>query len=122
MPARDGLKGLPEAVETVWPRTIVQTCIVHLPRDSTRHAARQNGDKTARLLKPVCTAPTEETARDRSTESADAWGRKYPAGGQGPWTLPQRAGRPEVRLPGPPCPSVPRARARPAGPCTGRPH
>ncbi|WAP57833.1 IS256 family transposase [Streptomyces sp. S465] len=35
----DGLKGLPEAVETVWPRTIVQTCVVHLLRNSFRYAA-----------------------------------------------------------------------------------
>lgn len=37
----DGLKGLPEAVKTVWPRTIVQTCIIHLLRNSFRYAARQ---------------------------------------------------------------------------------
>jgi transposase-like protein len=38
----DGLKGPPEAVETVWPRTIVQTCVVHLLRNSFRYAARQD--------------------------------------------------------------------------------
>jgi putative transposase len=36
----DGLKGLPDAVETVWPRTVVQTCIVHLIRNSIRYCAR----------------------------------------------------------------------------------
>ncbi|WP_438453463.1 transposase, partial [Streptomyces asiaticus] len=36
----DGLKGLPDAVETVWPRTVVQTCIVHLIRNSIRYVAR----------------------------------------------------------------------------------
>ncbi|MFI1759699.1 IS256 family transposase [Streptomyces sp. NPDC020571] len=75
----DGLKGLPEAVETVWPRTIVQTCVVHLLRNSFRYAARQDWDKIARLLKPVCTAATEEAALERFAEFADAWGRKYPA-------------------------------------------
>ncbi|MBT2529745.1 IS256 family transposase [Streptomyces sp. ISL-99] len=75
----DGLKGLPDAVETVWPRTIVQTCVVHLLRNSFRYAARQDRDKIAKLLKPVCTAPTEEAALDRFAEFADAWGRKYPA-------------------------------------------
>lgn len=74
----DGLKGLPEAVETV-PRTIVQTCVVHLLRNSFRYAARQDWDKIARLLKPVYTAPTEEAALERFAEFADAWGRKYPA-------------------------------------------
>ena len=75
----DGLKGLPDAVETVWPRTIVQTCVVHLLRNSFRYAARQDWDKIAKLLKPVYTAPTEEAALDRFAEFADAWGRKYPA-------------------------------------------
>ncbi|MDH6613831.1 putative transposase [Streptomyces sp. SAI-135] len=75
----DGLKGLPEAVETVWSRTIVQTCVVHLLRNSFRYAARQDSDKIARLLKPVYTAPTEGAALDRFAEFADAWGRKYPA-------------------------------------------
>ncbi|KFG71719.1 IS256 family transposase [Streptomyces mutabilis] len=75
----DGLKGLPEAVETLWPRTIVQTCVVHPLRSSFRYAARQDWDKIARLLKPVYTAPTEEAALERFAEFADAWGRKYPA-------------------------------------------
>lgn len=75
----DGFKGLPDAVETVWPRTIVQTCVVHLLRNSFRHAARQDWDKIAKLLKPVYTSPTEEAALDRFAEFADAWGRKYPA-------------------------------------------
>jgi transposase-like protein len=80
----DGLKGLPEAVETVWPRTIVQNCVVHLLRNSFRYATRQDWDKIAKLLKPVYlkpvyTAPTEEAALDRFAEFAHAWGRKYPA-------------------------------------------
>ncbi len=75
----DGLKGLPDAVETVWPKTIVQTCVVHLLRNSFRYAARQDWDKIAKLLKPVYTAPTEEAALERFAEFADTWGRKYPA-------------------------------------------
>ena len=75
----DGLKGLPEAVETVWPRTIVQTCVVHLLRNSLRYAARQDWDKIAKALRPVYTAPTEDAATERFLEFAEAWGRKYPA-------------------------------------------
>lgn len=75
----DGLKGLPEAVETVWPRTIVQTCVVHLLRNSFRHAARQDWDKIAKALKPVYTAPNEAAAAERFSEFQDAWGKKYPA-------------------------------------------
>ncbi|MFE0547811.1 IS256 family transposase [Streptomyces sp. NPDC058891] len=75
----DGLKGLPDAVEAVWPRTTVQTCVVHLLRNSFRYAARQDWDKIARVLKPVYTAATEEAALDRFADFADAWGKKYPA-------------------------------------------
>jgi transposase-like protein len=42
-----GLKGLPEVVGTVWPRTIVQTGVVHLLRNSFRYAARQDWEKIA---------------------------------------------------------------------------
>ncbi|GAB3127607.1 IS256 family transposase [Streptomyces calidiresistens] len=75
----DGLKGLPEAVETVWPRTIVQTCVVHLLRGSFRYAARQDWDKIAKALKPVYTAPNEDAAMERFLGFQEAWGRKYPA-------------------------------------------
>jgi transposase-like protein len=75
----DGLKGLPQAVEAVWPRTIVQTCVIHLLRNSFRYAARQDWDKIARALKPVYTASTEEAALERFYEFSEVWGRKYPA-------------------------------------------
>ncbi|WP_093804123.1 IS256 family transposase [Streptomyces sp. Wb2n-11] len=75
----DGLKGLPDAVETVWPKTIVQTCVVHLLRNSFRYAARQDWDKIAKVLRPVYTAATEEAALEQFAEFADTWGRKYPA-------------------------------------------
>ena len=75
----DGLKGLPEAVEQVWPRTIVQTCVVHLLRASFRYAGRQDWDKIAKALRPVYTAPTEDAATERFMEFAEAWGTKYPA-------------------------------------------
>jgi putative transposase len=44
----DGIKGLPQAVEAVWPRTVVQTCVVHLLRNPFRYAARQDWDKVAK--------------------------------------------------------------------------
>jgi putative transposase len=75
----DGLSGLPDAVNTVWPATIVQTCIVHLLRNSFRYAARQDWEKIAKALRPVYTAPTEDAALERFVEFTDAWGRKYPA-------------------------------------------
>lgn len=75
----DGLTGLPDAVGNVWPQGLVQTCIVHLLRNSFRYAARQDWDKIARALKPVYTAPAESAAMERWLEFAETWGGKYPA-------------------------------------------
>ncbi|MDX3111771.1 IS256 family transposase, partial [Nonomuraea angiospora] len=75
----DGLKGLPQAIETVWPQAVVQTCVVHLLRASFRYAARQHWDAIAKALKPVYTAPTEAAALERFLEFAEVWGGKYPA-------------------------------------------
>ncbi|GAA2080644.1 hypothetical protein GCM10009780_17710 [Actinomadura alba] len=75
----DGLTGLPDAVATVWPQAIVQTCIVHLIRGSFRYASRADWDAIARALKPIYTAATEAAALERFYEFAEAWGTKYPA-------------------------------------------
>ena len=75
----DRLKGLPESIETVWPKAVTQTCIVHLLRNSFRYAARQHWDALARALRPVYTAPTEAAALERFLEFTEAWGAKYPA-------------------------------------------
>lgn len=75
----DGLTGLPDAVNTVWPATIVETCVVHLLRNSFRYAARQDWEKIAKALRPVYTAPTEEAALERFVEFTDTWSGKYPA-------------------------------------------
>ena len=60
----DGLTGLPDAIATVWPQTITQTCIVHLRCNSFRYAGRQHGDAITKALCPVYTAPTEAAAMD----------------------------------------------------------
>ncbi|MFE0063316.1 IS256 family transposase [Streptomyces sp. NPDC059003] len=75
----DGLKGLPDAIGTVWPQAITQTCVVHLLRASFRYAARQDWDKVSKALKPVYTAPTQDVAEEKFLEFGDAWGKKYPA-------------------------------------------
>ena len=75
----DGLTGLPEAITAVWPRTVTQTCIVHLLRNSFRYAGRQHWDAIAKALRPVYTAPAEAAAKERFGEFAAAWGAKYPA-------------------------------------------
>ena len=75
----DGLKGLPDAVNTVWSDTIVQTCIVHLMRNSFRYSARQDWDAISRALKPVYQAATVDEAEERFLEFQEEWGQKYPA-------------------------------------------
>ena len=75
----DGLTGLPDAVSSVWPQAITQTCVVHLLRNSFRYASRKDWPAIARDLKPLYTAPTEAAALDRLAEFAGKWETKYPA-------------------------------------------
>jgi putative transposase len=75
----DGLKGLPEAINTVWSRTVVQTCVIHLLRNTFRYASRRYWDQIAKDIRPVYTAPTEAAAKERFTEFTEIWGAQYPA-------------------------------------------
>ena len=69
----DGLTGLPEAVTAVWPQTVVQTCVIHLLRNSFRYASKKDWPRLAKDLKPVYTAPTEAAALQRLADFADTW-------------------------------------------------
>ena len=75
----DGLKGLPEALETVFPQTTLQTCIVHLIRHSLGYVPWKDRKAMADLLRPVYTAPTAEAA-ERALESLEQTplGQRYP--------------------------------------------
>ena len=75
----DGLKGLPDAVGAVWEETIVQTCIVHLLRNSFKYASKRDWAQIARDLKPVYTAASEAEALDRFAEFSGKWEKRYPA-------------------------------------------
>jgi putative transposase len=75
----DGLKGLPEVVNNVWPKTIVQTCIIHLIRNTFRMTSRKYWDELKRDLRPIYTAPNADAARSAFDELADKWGERYPA-------------------------------------------
>jgi transposase-like protein len=75
----DGLTGLPEAVSSVWPQAIVQTCVIHLLRNSFRYASRKDWPAVAKDLKPIYTAPTEAAALDRLAEFSACWEARYPA-------------------------------------------
>lgn len=74
----DGLKGFPEAIQAVFPRTEVQLCIVHLIRSSTRQVAFKEMKEVAADLKPIYTAPTAEAAELALNEFDDKWNQKYP--------------------------------------------
>ena len=75
----DGLKGLPDAVNSVWDKTIVQTCIVHLLRNSFKYASKRDWAQIAKDLKPVYTAASESEALDRFAEFSGKWEKRYPA-------------------------------------------
>lgn len=75
----DGLTGLPDSVNTVWSDTIVQTCIVHLMRNSFKYASRKDWDAIARALRPVYEAATADEAETRFLQFAEQWGARYPA-------------------------------------------
>ena len=75
----DGLKGLPEVVGNVWPLTTVQTCIIHLIRNTFRLAARQHWDALKRDVKPIYTAVNATAARAAFDDLAERWGKRYPA-------------------------------------------
>jgi len=76
----DGLKGFPEAITSVFPKTVVQTCIVHLIRYSLQFASWKERWKIAAALKPIYQAESAAVARERLEDFAcDRWGQKYPA-------------------------------------------
>jgi transposase-like protein len=75
----DGLKGLPEAINATWEDAQVQTCVIHLLRNTFKYASRQHWDRLAKDLRPVYTAATVEAAEKRFLEFSETWGTKYPA-------------------------------------------
>jgi transposase-like protein len=75
----DGLKGIGEALSAVFPATTLQTCIVHLIRNSLDYASWKDRKLLAQALKPVYTATSAETAADALDEfERGPWGQKYP--------------------------------------------
>ncbi|MDM4723286.1 IS256 family transposase [Micromonospora sp. WMMA1363] len=76
----DGLTGLPEAIEAVWPHTTVQTCVVHLIRAAMRFVSHKDRRAMVTALKDIYTAPTVEAAETALLAFADSpLGKRYPA-------------------------------------------
>jgi putative transposase len=75
----DGLKGLPDAIGEVWPLAVVQTCLVHLLRNSFKYASKADWPAIAKDLKLVYGAPSEPAAFAAFAEFSGKWEKKYPA-------------------------------------------
>src|SRR5436189_6343559 len=74
----DGLKGFPEAIEAIFPNTVVQTCVVHLIRHSLKYVPRREREQVARDLKPVYTAVDADAAQVALEAFDDKWGSRFP--------------------------------------------
>lgn len=74
----DGLTGLPEAINTVWDKALVQTCVTHLIRASLKYVSYTDRKKVAAALKPIYTAATESEALSALDELRTNYGKNYP--------------------------------------------
>jgi putative transposase len=74
----DGLKGFPEAIEAAFPRSTVQTCIVHMIRNSVRFVAWADRKLVVNALKPIYSADTETAAEAALTAFERGLGQRYP--------------------------------------------
>ena len=78
----DGLKGFPEAIQAVFPQTVIQTCIVHLVRYSLNFCSDKDRRPVAADLKQIYRAETAEAAEDRLAAFEKKWNPRYPPIGQ----------------------------------------
>ena len=99
----DGLKGMPEALAAVFPATTLQTCIVHLIRNSLDYASWKDRKKLASAIRPIYTAVNAEAAQaELEAFEQGPWGQKFPtvsAAWRSAWdrVIPFFAFPPEVR-------------------------
>jgi putative transposase len=73
----DGLTGFPDAIEAIFPKTTVQTCIVHLIRASLRYVPRREREQVARDLKPIYTAKDADQAQAELEAFDEKWGQRF---------------------------------------------
>jgi putative transposase len=74
----DGLKGFPDAINSVYPETRIQLCIVHMIRNSTKYVSWKERKELCRDLKKIYRAVTEEQGREELDNFAEKWDHKYP--------------------------------------------
>ena len=75
----DGLTGFSDAIGAVWPQAIVQTCVVHLIRNSIRFCSWKDRNAVAKALKPIYTAPSVDAAGLALDEFETVWGATHGA-------------------------------------------
>jgi putative transposase len=74
----DGLTGLPDAIAATWPDAVVQTCVVHLLRNSMRYVSYGDRRTIAAALRPIYTAVNADTAEAALAEFRRVHGTRYP--------------------------------------------
>ena len=74
----DGLTGFPEAIEAIFPKTTIQTCIVHLIRASLKYVPRREREQVARDLRPIYTAKDSDQAQAELEAFDEKWGQRFP--------------------------------------------
>ena len=75
----DGLKGLPDAIRVVWPDATVQTCVVHMVRNSLRYASKKHWPQIARQMRRIYESSTVAGAEAEFEDFAEQWRDTYPA-------------------------------------------
>jgi len=75
----DGLKGLPESIRLTWPDATVQTCVVHMVRNSLRYASKKHWAQIVREMRRIYEASTVEAAETAFAEFSSNWAEQYPA-------------------------------------------
>lgn len=78
----DGLKGFPEAINTIFPQTQVQLCIVHMIRNSLKYVNYKDYKEVCADLKLIYTAATATQAETELEAFSQKWGKKYPTIGK----------------------------------------
>ena len=74
----DGLKGMPDSVGSAFPETIVQTCVIHLIRQTFRYASKKYWQQISGDLKKIYSAPSREAAWAAFEDLEEKWGKPYP--------------------------------------------
>jgi len=73
----DGLKGFPDAINAVFPKTDIQLCLIHVIRNTLRYIASKDKKFIIQEMKKIYSSPTEEAGLTKLKEMEEKWGKKY---------------------------------------------